>query len=203
MKRVKKLFASPFAFLAVLILAALPFFYVVLNFFSEMGELDEIAITIEQLRLKQERVKGRGQSEQSFLAKMKSADHFYIDKNLETLLFLEEEIAQMEAQTDPGMKKHLETLKSSANKLLFSEEEIRRGDLFQEVEEKMQHPVEMNEEDLKKLLCLIEEVPIPPYTPLPNAPQLLIKNFELSRKILLPDQEVYQIDMQLIKREGK
>lgn len=203
MKNARLLLAHPYFFLAVLALSCLPFIFLLTSFLSKLDELDEIGLAAEQLHIKEMRLKGRGQSEEAFLSKMKNADHFYIDKNIETLLFLEPEIARLEIQTDPAMKKRLEFLKGNGNKLLFAEEEIRKGDLFQEVEERPQHAVEMNADDLKKLLCLVEGIPIPPFSPLSDAPQLLIKKFELIKKPVSAEQEVYVVNMHLIKREGK
>lgn len=204
MKSISTLLAHPYFFLLGLVLGIVPFLFLVFSFFSTVEELREIENAIEQLHFKQERLKGQGQSENAFLSKMKNADHFYIDNNLESLTFLESEISQLELQSsDSSLKKRLEFLKGSSNKFLFAEDAIRRGEFFQEVEERLQHPVEMNEEDLKKILCLIEEIPISPFSPPLNAPQLVIKNFDLSKKNISSEQEVFVINLQLIKREGK
>ncbi|MES2345821.1 MAG: hypothetical protein V4494_07790 [Chlamydiota bacterium] len=200
--RIMTICAHPYFYFSALALSVLPFIYLVLSFFSSMKEQDEIELAINQLHFKEQQLLGRGASEDNFISKMKNTDHFYIDKNLESLLFLESEIAQLELQADPLLKKRLHFLKEGSNKLLFAEEEIRRGDIFQEIEERLQHPVEMNTDDLKKVLCLIEDIPIPPFSPPANAPQMIIKNFELIKKPISKDQEVYVINLQLIKREG-
>lgn len=202
MKLIRSLFHHPYSFLGLLGLACLPLIFCLTSFFSKNEQLNALENAMTQLRLKEARLKKRGESEDAFLAKMQQADHRYIDKHLETLVFLEPEIQQLELQTDSFFKKRLEFLKGNGNRLLFAEEEIRKGDLFQEVEERLQHSVEMNEEDLKRTLTLIENIPIPPFSIEPNAPQLIIKNFELVKKSTPSNQEVYTIQFQLIKREG-
>jgi hypothetical protein len=202
MKNARVICSHPYFFLSVLVIATLPIIYLIFSFFSSMAELNEIKLAIDQLQLKEQRLLNRGLSEENFISKMKNADHFYIDKNLESLIFLESETTQLEFQTDPVFKKRLHFLTGGENKLLFAEEGIRRCDIFQEVEERLQHPVEIDEEDLKKILCFIEEIPISPFSPPTNAPQLIIKNFELVKKSIGTDQEIYVVNLKLIKREG-
>ena len=147
------------------------------------------------------------QKESVFLSSLKNPDHFYIDKHIETLCFLEPEIRKTEAQllenpNDDTLKKRLHFLKEGPNRLLFSEVQTRQHNHFQEVEEKQQHVVEMNEEDLKKTLSLIEGVTIWPYGPKEMRPQLIIKDFQLSKKETSSQEFVYIINMDLIKRES-
>jgi len=65
-----------------------------------------------------------------------------------------------------------------------------------------QHVVEVNEEDLKRLLCLIEGTTIWPYGPKEGRPLLIIKDFKLSKKELFSKEKVFSLSMQLIKREN-
>lgn len=143
----------------------------------------------------------------ALLSRLSQADRFYLDKHLESLLFLETEIKQTEALLveDPhnlSLKKRLDFLKSGNNRLLFTEGKVKQNQLVREMEEKQQTPVEMNEEDLKKMLSLIEEVPIWPYDTKENKPQFLIRRFHLERKQRTADDAVFSVSMELIKREG-
>jgi hypothetical protein len=87
-------------------------------------------------------------------------------------------------------------------RLVFVEEAVRSTELFREVELSQQQPVEVNEEDLKRLLCLIEGVTIWPYGPKEGRPLFIIKDFKLSKQELPSKEKVFLIAMQLIRREA-
>ncbi len=184
-KNLKKHLDHPLAYLGILCLAFLPFVYLLAGFYLDMRELDFVEESLVELQQREKRGERSQEKEEAFFAELNQADHFYIDKHLETLHFL-----------DPQSKKE------ESRRLLFTEEKTRRSEFVVEVEEKQQQPVQMNGQDLKKLLSLIEGVPILPFTPAPGRPQLIIKNFELVKKSLGPQEEVFSVDMQLIKREG-
>jgi hypothetical protein len=76
----------------------------------------------------------------------------------------------------------------------FIDENLRRSDLIQEVESRQEKPVEMNEEELKKVLELIETMP-------QNSPQIIVKHLHLTKKRLSPHRALFVADMNLIKRE--
>ncbi len=73
---------------------------------------------------------------------------------------------------------------------------------FARSKRRQQTPIELNEEDLKRLLCLIEGATIWPYGPKEGRPQLIIKDFTLSKKELPSQEKVYVVSIQLIKREN-
>jgi hypothetical protein len=138
---------------------------------------------------------------------LKNPDPHYLDKHVEPLTFLLPEIKkletiQLENPDEEQIAKRLQWLKEGDNRLRFSEEQIRANALFRETEEKQQHSVELNEEDLKKLLCLIEGITIWPYGPKEGRPQLIIKEFKLTKKELSSYEKVFVVSMQLIKREN-
>lgn len=111
------------------------------------------------------------------------------------------EALSTEQGLDDTMQKRLNSLKEGKNRLLFSEEKIRSKDKMREVFEKQQHPVEINDEDLKQLLCVIEGVTIWPYGPKEGKPQLIIQDFQLSKKRTHAQDHVFVVNMNLIKRE--
>ncbi len=165
----------------LLVLALLPPIYFACSFYFKLQELallEERISSLQQKALLWERQKNLSAT---FFENLKQADHFYIDKHLETLSFLNKE--------------------QPHNRLLFAEENIRRGPHFQEVSERQQKPVELNEADLKKVLCLIEGISIPPYQPEEGRPDLIIQDFDLSKKMISAEENVYQLSMQLLKRE--
>jgi hypothetical protein len=131
----------------------------------------------------------------------------YLGEQIETLRFLGPEMKKLEAlqKEHPDtelLATRLRALKSPANQLLFAEEEVRATDRFREIEERQERPVEMNEEDLKRLLCLIEGVTIWPYGAKEGRPLLIIKDLKLSKKDLLAKEKSFVISMDLIKREA-
>ncbi len=136
------------------------------------------------------------------------ADHFYIDKSLETLVFLEPEIDTLQKiiedknfADNEQIKKRLELLTSSSNALSFSEGVVQTFPLFQETLETLVHPVEVDAIDIQKILARIEGVKMGEFTAGPHRPQLLITDFKLEKKKIYEKSEVYLLDLKLIKRE--
>lgn len=188
LKHLKNHLENPLAYLGIFALAFAACAYLLVNFYLDIAQLGEIEESLVELQQREKESQFSQTKETAFLAEVTSADHFYIDKNLETLQFLDPQIRPL--------------LKESPNSLLFSEEKTRRSEHILEVEEKQQQPVQINGEDLKKLLSLIEGVSIPPFSPQAGRPQLIIKQFELTKKTIAPEEEVFSVNMQLIKREG-
>jgi hypothetical protein len=73
-------------------------------------------------------------------------------------------------------------LNSAKNKLSFAEGLIQSQGKFRQIEGKRKHPVEINEEDLKKILCVLEGISISPNYAPEKHPQIVIKQFELTEK---------------------
>lgn len=144
----------------------------------------------------------------SLRAYYRDADHFYIDKNLETLTFLEPEIESMKRlldnpnyPDDDQIKKRIEQLTGPANSMILTEGVVQSTPLFQEVVETLVHPVEINAQDLQTILCRIEGLPLGNCTPPPNRPQLIITDFKLEKKTVSDNNEVYQLNLKILKRE--
>jgi hypothetical protein len=187
--------------------APLPFFLCLFLFLFQMQKFNQIEGEMERIHAKTLHTEEIQRKESSLLASLKNPDPHYLDKNVETLTFLLPEVKkletiQLENPEEESIGKRLQFLKEGGNRLTFAEEQIRSNELFRELEEKQQHPVEMNEEDLKKLLCLIEGVTIWPYGPKEGRPQLIIKDFRLSKKELPSQEKVFVVSIQLIKREN-
>jgi len=205
--KLRSLIAGNAGYTALLVLAPLPFLYFFFHFFVQLWAYENLADEMQRISNKAKQLQTLHQKESDFLVSIKNPDHFYIDKHLETLCFLEPEIKKTESllldsPNDESLKKRLHFLKEGPNRLLFSEVQTRQHNRFLEVEEKLQHLVEMNEEDLKKTLSLIEGVTIWPYGPKEKRPQLIIKDFQLSKKEIASQEFVYAVNMHLIKRES-
>jgi septum formation inhibitor MinC len=192
--------------LCALIAAPIPFILVALTVFFNTEKLDIITERMELLSQKHARLKVEEIKEKTFLDQIKLADRFYIDKQLESLCFQENEINKLKVQIENQVENEVDNKRliflEKSNRLRFIEENFRSSELVQEVEEKQEKSIEINEDDLKKLLVLIENVPIDSYTQPQNPPQLLVKHLHLSKKPTSLYQSVFQLDMQLIKREG-
>lgn len=191
----------------LLIAAPIPFVFFLFHFIFGMERLEQIETEIERVQLKAAHLEEIQRKESLLLASMKKPDPHYIDKQLETVTFLLPEIKKLETiQTensdDEQIGKRLQFLKEGSNRLVFSEEQIRTHELFRETEEKQQRPVEVNEEDLKKLLCLIEGITIWPYGPKEGRPQLIITDFKLAKKELPNQEKVFVVSIQMLKREN-
>jgi tellurite resistance-related uncharacterized protein len=85
--------------------------------------------------------------------------------------------------------------------LSFTEEAISTSSCMRETEEKQRHSVEIEEDDLKKLLSLVEDVSIEPFCPAENAPQMIITDFHLQKKDTPVKTQILEIEMKLLTRE--
>lgn len=194
--------------LYLLSLGLFPFIFVIFLFLSQKNELEEIQSTLESIQT-QALMKEKKQASNLAVRKhFRDADHFYIDKYLETLIFLEPEVEQLQKivkdknfADDDRIKKRLELLTSEGNALVFSEGVVQAYPMFQEVSETLVHPVEVNATDIQKILARIEGVKIGEFAPGPNRPQLIITEFKLDKKKVNDKNEVYLLNLKLIKRE--
>lgn len=138
----------------------------------------------------------------------RDADHFYIDKHLETLIFLEPEIESLQKiqsnthfADDEAVKKRLEFLTGQGNNMVFSEGMVQSTPLLREVVETLVHPVEINESDLQNILARIDGIRIGSFSAAPNRPQLIVTDFKLDRKAVGDKNEVFMLNLKLLKRE--
>jgi hypothetical protein len=192
----------------LIMLGFLPFLFVIFSFFSQKNELEELNIILENLQ-HQAFVKEKKQALNLAVRQhFREADHFYIDKYLESLVFLETEVESLQKiaadknfSNDERIKKRLELLTGTSNSLVFSEGVVQTFPLFQETVETLVHPVEINTNDLQKILARIEGIQIGPYLPGPNRPQLIITEFKLDKKKVYDKNEVFILNLKLLKRE--
>lgn len=102
---------------------------------------------------------------------------------------------------DENIKKRLEFLQSGGNTLVFSEGVVQSNPFFQEVLETLVHPVEVDADDIREILAKIEGIPIRNYAPGPNRPQLIVLEFKIDKKQMSEKNEIYLLNMKLLKRE--
>lgn len=65
--------------------------------------------------------------------------------------------------------------------LSFNKGEEKKTEFFKELELTQDHPIEVDEEELKSILSFLENKSIPPHTPSKGSPQFLIKSFTLEK----------------------
>lgn len=192
----------------LILVGLIPFMVALIGFFAKQNDLREVENTIEHLQqkaLSREKKQAINMSVRNFY---RDADHFYIDKNLETLIFLEPEIESLQKMgknqhfpENEQIKKRTEFLTGTGNSLVFSEGVVQSYPLFQETTETLVHPVEVNVLDLQTILSRIEGIQIGPITPLSHRPQLIILDFKIDRKGVNDKNEVFLLNLKLLKRE--
>ena len=134
------------------------------------------------------------------------ADPFYTAKYVQTLPLLNEErqglerlFDQIDVAPDPAVVKRLDELKGNA--LDFSEGAVQTYPFFREIPITQSRPVEVDKNDIERVLSLIESVDIGDYKPEPKRPQLIITDFKIDRKTGSGGSQLYNLSMKLIKRE--
>lgn len=190
-----------------LILGLLPLGFVIISFYSSLHELEILEQSIQNVTEKAIIREKKQAVNMAVIDHYREADHFYIDKNLETLVFLEPEIESLQKLLnnknfafDDTVKKRLDFLTTN-NHLVFTEGVVQSYPLFQETSETLVHPVEVNVDDIQEILARVENINVGPYTPSPHAPQLLIVDFKMDRKSISERNEVYTLNLKLLKRE--
>lgn len=185
----------------------LPIILVIVFYAARQKELKDLENTLAMVQEKAI-IKEKKQAQNIAVRNhYRDADHFYIDKYVESLIFLEPEIESLQKimqqnnfAEDEKIKKRLEFL-SHENNLAFSEGVVQSSPQFQEVIETQVHPVEVNVSDIQRVLSRIEGVDVGSYAPGPNRPQLIIVDFKLDKKKVTDKNEVYQLTLKLLKRE--
>lgn len=185
----------------------MPSFLIALYFYSSANEIEDAKLRIEAVS-NQAFIKNQKQATNQAVRKhFAESDRFYIDKNLENITFLETEIEGLQkiaenksVAEDESFKKRLDLL-SKGNRLSFIESNVTSYPIFQETTETLAHPVEVNLEDIKEILAKVEGLQIGKYKPGPNPPQLLILDFRIDKQAQSEDNEIYLLNLKLLKRE--
>ena len=196
----------------VILIGLLPLVFVVFLFISQQTSLEELQSSLEYIQ-HEALVKEKKQALNLAVRQhFHDADHFYIDKQLETLTFLDQETELLQKLSsnnsfanDERIKKRLEFLTGTngnpGNRLVFSEGVVQKYPLFQETVETLMHPVEIDSKDLQEILAKIEGVKMAAALPGPNRPQLFITEFRLEKKTTNEKNQIFQLNLKLVKRE--
>lgn len=123
----------------------------------------------------------------------------YLSQVVETLPLLKPELNRVQAlawqyPSNTALQERLSFLQGDKNRIRFIQAAERSGPFFQETEHKMQNSVQMNEDDLRNFLSVIEDKDAK------DRPILFIKTFDLQRVKEKADEIVYNVQVELIKR---
>lgn len=184
---------------------------IIIGWLSFSSELEQTRTLDNQLWSLQEQAYSRERKQaanMAVLSHFRDADHFYIDKYLETLAFLEPEIESLKNMSsnpnfpeDENIKKRLDLLTGTENSMVFTEGVVQSTPIFQEVTETLVRPVEVNVNDLKQILCRIEGISLAGCIPPPNRPQLIVLDFKIDKKTVSEKNQVFLLNLKLLKRE--
>lgn len=129
------------------------------------------------------------------------ADPFYLEKQLESLSFLKKEKEALEqlfkSSTYTGneiAEKRYAYLTSQANRLEWLQGSSLTSEGIQQIEIFLAHPVEIDAYDLKEILTRVEGNR-------KGKPQLVFTDFKLNKKEHLSGNEVFELNVKLLKRE--
>ncbi len=192
----------------LLIAGLLPVLFAFVNHLSKTSYLNELEQTFERVGMQALAFKQKDFLNASARQTYADSDHFYIDKHLESLVLRENEIenltrliAQANMPDNDLAIKRLEFLTGKSNKLFFSEGIVYATPKYQEVFETLVHPVEVDIEDIQKILAGIEGVPMGGFLPGADRPQLMITEFKLDKKSDASQNEVFLLNVKVLRRE--
>lgn len=191
----------------LIIAGFIPVLFTIFYLSEQLSQINQLNRTLDKVEVQALILEKKQASNIAVREHYKGSDRFYIDKNLETLKFLKPEVHSLEQLVnnpyfagDESVKKRLNFLKNN-NTFLFSEGNVQTYPFFQETIASLTKPVEVNLEDLKKILTLIEGQPIGNYKPGSKRPQMIIIDFKLDRKEASENNEVFLLNMKILERE--
>lgn len=199
----KLLFSNPILFSLCLIPTLLALWFLQIK----KQNLKIAQIKVEEIHKQAIEIDRQNKINASIFTQIKESDPKYLQKELETLSLLESELKRLETilvhhKENTILNRRLDFLKSGQNHFLLSEGKKRLGEQFQEVDLTLAHPVEMDDEDLKKMLTSLEGVPINNYPTKHGRPQILIREFDLVKEINNLGEEIFLVSCKLLKRES-
>ncbi len=187
--------------LYVMLLGFLPFLYVPFHYFSAMNQLKKTEAYLEKVEESAVTKEQKQEINTIVRAIYGKADPKYIENKIEKLQLLKREKEALEKMMKecafPGGASNevrYKFLTGEENRIRFTPGAVQTKEKIEETIETLSHPVEVDSSDLKNILQLIEEKQV-------GQPELLITDFKLNKKITPNKREVYELHMQLIKRE--
>ncbi len=185
---------------------AMPFILAGFFLSREASRLQTLKERFAAAARKEQLAMERKHRKERFIHRYSHTNPYFLDQVIESLPLLQAEREKIDSllnhpafpESTP-LKERLSFIRE--NRLAFREEKIETSKEMKEIQEVQQHPVQMDETDLKQILALVEDIPIEGNFPKTNAPQLLIKDFRLKKLETPLYTEVFEVEMDLIKRE--
>ncbi len=186
----------------IIALCLLPLFFIGYFYIKQQSEWDEVLNKIAAVHSFSEHKARKQALNMAVRAKYSQADDFFLDNQVESLTLLRKEREALENLIqnpsftgNEAAEKRYTFLAGEANRIQFTQGSVHTGEGgVQETAEILAHPVEANASDLKELLARIEGER-------PGKPQLLVTDFWLKRKAHSNGNEVFEINLKLLKRE--
>lgn len=174
--------------------------------YFQSESIENLRFSVNQSLRKGKNALYQKEKKEKFLLRYGHSDPYFLDKEIESLKFLENEKIKLQQWISHAAVSEKETLlerlayiEGNENRLSFVEDEIFISKFCKETLEKQRHPIQIDLADLKNLLKQIEDIPFQKNAL--NRPQLMISEFNLSKKIAPLKNEVLEVEMNLLKRE--
>jgi hypothetical protein len=173
-----------------------------LAFFYQQSLLDE---KMDDLEKKVRSLVTLKKQEGKFVNKFIASDINFLEHFVSTLSLLKEDAALIEkigkqVNYQP-LKDRFNFLIGGENQIQFKPELVRRSTLYNEVEWKMAHRVEVNVKDIIQVVSLIEGVKMYQFVPNLVRPQLIIKNFSLESKGSVKEANFF-LNLEILQRNA-
>jgi hypothetical protein len=191
-----------------LIIGLVPLLFVGMNYTSQKASQDRLATALSEAITNATNKNAKEFVNKQVKAQYRDSNHFYIDQEIETISPLKDELQTLNrilslgfhAQEDQ-FRRRLQWHTGGQNKISFVEGNVKAYSDFQETQESLAHTVECDLNDIKAILSRIEGVSFDANDTLPpNRPHLIIVDWKMEKK-KSPTQDVYGLDVKLIKRE--
>ena len=190
-----------------LLFGLLPLVFVLSNHFTTSAKIDRLDLALSLASQSAKTKNAREFVNKQVKAQYRDTDHFYIDKQLETINPLQGEIEVLQKVLSHGyhpeedhIKRRLQILTNGQNGLSIVEGSVKTHADFQETQESLAHPVEVDLNDLKTIISRVEGVALDGQELISGRPHLIITEMKIEKKRGIA-QEVYFLDLKFIKRE--
>lgn len=176
-----------------------PFFATAFILFHKYSDLQELKCRFEIAQKNQKKSLERLHRKESFLSRYANKNPYFLNQKIEDFPLLQNEKNKIVSMINTSAFPNAEVLNNRLqdlenNHISFIEENTQILGNIKEIEEKQSNPVQMDEEDLKNVLFSLEFEQN-------DSPQILITDFRLSKQSTSLQQQVFEVEMDLIKRE--
>jgi hypothetical protein len=185
----------------VMILGFLPIIFAALYYTKNKNEWDEVAQQILNIHHLSANAARKQSLNTAVRHAYSEADQCYLENQLEPLFFLKKEREALEQLLkgptftgNEAAEKRYAFLTSNANHFEWVQGSAQTAEGVQQADLFLSHPVEIDAHDLKEILIRTEGHR-------KGKPQLIVTDFKLNKKALSSGNEVFELNMKLLKRE--